>query len=48
MVHSSPPTFSFLFIRSMLSCSAVRFLFSTMAHGNQAQNFARVVRYLYA
>ena len=27
---------------------AVRFLFSTMAHGNQAQNFARVVRYLYA
>ena len=28
--------------------AAVRFLFSTLANGNQAQNFIRVVRYLYA
>ena len=28
--------------------AAVRFLFSALAHGNQARNFARVVRYLYA
>lgn len=28
--------------------AAVRFLFSTLAHGNQARNFSRVVKYLYA
>ena len=28
--------------------AAVRFLFTALAHGNQARNFARVVRYLYA